>query len=422
MRLNREQIEAIKGKLGVDRIWSFSKMSTYTQCTWSYKLKYIDKLRGKEDSCYTYWGTIAHDIRQGFYDGEYKTNQEMVDKLEKEIATYLAEDKKELKFPNENEHNNYFNNLRHYFANCLHVTVPVTNERLVLAILQDEQAKFVFQGYMDSFYTENGKNYILDYKTSSMSGFTGDKLMDKSQQLMIYAYGLWKQQGIPIDSIVLRFDMMKYCNVRFVQKNGKEKVTRCERRGWVAQLSNQLRKDFEDVPKIIEAIEKKIKTLDKKRSAKCRTELEIEELTLEIVGLQNKAKSLRSEVYDVFQINDLISEAIDDNDLKCLPKFIQDKYKVEECFIDVELNEEIINDYISNMIKTLKLIVSAEEGEHTETFNRPRIEDKESYFCNNLCDVRDSCKFYKEYREHNDMFLDKKEETSDDVILKMLGL
>lgn len=427
MRLTGEQLEIIKEKLEVDRIWSFSKMSTFEQCTWSYKLKYIDKLRGKEDSCYTYWGTICHDIRQGFYDGDYKSNQEMLDKFEAEVIKYfgLLESKPFIKFPNETEHVKYFDNLRHYFANCKHVDSKVQNERVVIAVLTDkDNQKYAFQGYMDSFYEEDGKNYILDYKTSSMSGFTGDKLLDKSKQLMIYAYGLWKQQGIPIDSIMLRFDMMKYCNIKYTLKNGNEKVTRSERRHWVTTLVNAIRKDLEDVPKTIEALNKKADTLAKKRNAKCRTDEEISNLSIQINDIEEQVEALQNDIFDVFAINELVNQAIDDNNLDCMPQFIKDKYTVGDCYIDVALSEDIINAYVNGMTDALSSIVSAEEGEHTETFARSRIEDKESYFCNNLCDVRDSCKFYKEYREHNDMFLNKREQAVDDdeVILKMLGL
>lgn len=424
-RLSHEQLNVIKDRLGVDRIWSFSKMSTFEQCIWSYKLKYIDKVKGKEDSCYTYWGTIAHDIRQGFYDGVYKSNDEMLEKLEDEIAKYLMEDKKELKFPNKSEHVGYFDNLRHYFANCSNIEADVRNEKPVIAVLKGNgDKKFAFQGYIDSYYKEDGKHYILDYKTSSIIGFTGEKLLKKSQQLMVYAYGLWKQQGIPIEDIVIKFDMMKYCNVSFLLKNGNTKVTKCERRNWVGNISNQIHKDFEDVPKLIEAHQKKVMQLTKKMNAKCRTPEEVEELKVQIGELENEIKGLEEVSFDVLEINEKISKAIDDNNLSSLPQFIQDKYTVSECMIEVELNQEIIEECIANIVELLEAIVEAESGEHEESFNRNRIVENESYYCNNLCDVRDSCKFYKEYREHLDLFFNggDKSENSDDLILAMLGL
>lgn len=424
-RLNGQQLEAIKKKLGVDRIWSFSKMSTYEQCSWSYKLKYIDKLRKSGDSCYTYWGTISHEIRQDFYDGVYKTNQEMVDKLEEEILTYYTEDKKELKFPHVGEDENYFNNLRHYFANCTHVPVDVKNEKIVISLIKNGDKKYAFQGYIDSFYELDGKYYILDYKTSSFSGFSGDKLMEKSQQLMIYAYGLWKMQGIPIEQIVLRFDMMKYCHVSFMQKNGKIKTTRADRRAWVVAISNQMRKDFENVEKDIAVHEKKIATLSKKMSAKCRTAEEVEGLSVEIGEIESQIQELLKNVYDFLQVNEMVSEAMDNNDLSNMPQFIQDKYTLEDCYVDVELNEEIITEFIKRIEGTLDKIVEAECEDAEQSFARNRIEDSESYFCNNLCDVRENCKYYSEYREHLTMFLSQKEESqedSDDVMMKMLGL
>ena len=61
-RLSYEELEAIKKKHNVDRLWSWSRMNTYMTSKFEYLLKYI--LKSKEDrcdSCYTTLGTICHD-------------------------------------------------------------------------------------------------------------------------------------------------------------------------------------------------------------------------------------------------------------------------------------------------------------------------------------------------------------------------
>ena len=78
-RLSYEEIENIKKKYDVDRLWSWSRMNTYMTSKFEYLLKYI--LKSKEDrcdSCYTTLGTICHDTLEKFYEGKIKY-EDMID-------------------------------------------------------------------------------------------------------------------------------------------------------------------------------------------------------------------------------------------------------------------------------------------------------------------------------------------------------
>lgn len=417
--------------MGVKQLWSFSKASTFTQCTWLYYLRYIKKIRVKSDNCYTWWGTTSHDIMQGFYEDAYDKYEAMAQALEDKIVEYSLLDDDKLKFPNEKEFESYIANLRHYFSNTDIIPYKVVNEKLILATF-DGLEKYVFQGYIDSeFFDDDGNLVILDYKTSSISGFTGKKLEEKARQLIIYAIGIsqlgrtvdGKVTKIPLDKIKIRYDMMKYLNITFKQKNGKMKTTRAERRLWVAHIANQIRKDFEDVEKDIEKVKKEIAKLDKKRGAKCRKPHEVEELTEQIDKLNNQLEEISRNVYDILQINDMVETAINENTLESLPQFIQDKYTVNNCYIDLELTEDVVNEATKGIVDSLNSIVSkSQEDNLEEAFTRGRIENTDSYYCANLCDMKGHCKFYEEYKEHCSMFLDKPKPPSDDEMLSMLGL
>ena len=424
-RLTYDQLNIIKDKFGVDKLWSFSKVSTFTQCSWLYKLKYVDKIPVKGDNCYTWWGTVGHDLVQGLYDGEHTYGQ-MIEKLEDKVVEYnvLIIENPKLKFPNDSEYEHYIANLRHYFTNVKMIPYKVFNEKPVLAKF-DGIEQYVFQGYIDSTYEDDeGNTIILDYKTSSMSGFSGAKLLEKSRQLMIYAMGLNMFLKIPLERIKIRYDMMKYVNVSYVQKNGSVKVTKAERRLWVGKIANPLRKDLEDVSKAIEALNKEYAKLEKKHNAKIRTEEEKIELKEQMDQVTAKVEELNKFVFDAIEINEMIEEAISMNSLSNMPEFIQDKYTITDCYIDVELTSEIMDEFKSELIATLDKIIEKEsEEDKDEAFNRSRIENADSYYCTNLCDMNDHCKFYQEYKEHNAMFLSKKEEApSDEELLAMLGL
>lgn len=429
-RLTGEQLELIKKKLGVDKIWSFSKMSTFMQCLWLYKLKYIDRIRVNGSSCYTHFGTVSHDIIQGFYDKEHEY-ENMVDIFNDKVTEWRIEDNPNLAFPSEKVEKGYIKNLQHYFSNVETVPYNVFNERAVIAEFKGLE-KYIFQGYIDSEYIdEDGNLIIMDYKTSSISGFSGKSLFKKAMQLMTYAIGI-NQHGrlfngemkqFPLEKIILRFDMMKYCNVAYKLKNGKEKVAKAERSGWVAHIANPIRKDFEGVPKEIEKLNKSIAKLQRKMSMKKTTPEEAEGYSVEIGEIEAEIKQLETNVYDVLELNELIDEAIEENSLEKLPKFIQDKYTVTNCFIDVELNEEIVEEFKKEIVGVLDdITVKSKMDNPDEAFDRPRIDNSDSFFCVNLCEMKGKCKFYQEFKEHQNMFLDKKETMSDEDILAMIGL
>src|SRR5699024_2376992 len=124
----------------------------------------------------------------------------------------------------------------------------------------------------------------------------GKKLLENARQLMIYAMGI-NQHGrmvngemrqFPINKIRIRYDLMKYVNISFIQKNGKLKTTRAERRGWVGKISNQLRKDFADVEKTIEDLNKKIKQFERKCGFKKTTDEERVEFEKEIESIKEE--------------------------------------------------------------------------------------------------------------------------------------
>jgi PD-(D/E)XK nuclease superfamily len=426
VRLTSNQLNAIKEKLGVDTLWSYSKVSTYINCPWEYKLKYIDKIKVKSDNCYTWWGTISHDLVQGMYDKKY-SYEDMARLLEDKVLEFNLIDDPSLKFPNDDQYKNYVDNLRHYFSNVKKLPYNFENEKAVLAIFEGLE-KYVFQGYIDSLYKdENGNYYIQDYKTSSISGFTGKKLDEKSAQLKIYAIGLNQFHKIPLEKIYLRFDMMKYCIVSYPQKNGNIKETKAERRIWVAKIANQLRKDLMDVEKEIEKKEKDIAKLEKKINMKKTTESEVTEYKKMISYIEGQCMDLKEHVYDPITLNEMIEDAISRNSLDKMPRFIQDKYTVSDCYIDIQMNEEIAEQFKKELISILdEITIKSQAEDLDEAFGVGKIDERKSFYCNNLCELRHMCVFYKEYKENSEMFLtngnNKTDTPSDEELLKMLGL
>lgn len=429
-RLNREQLNIIKEKMGVDQLFSFSKISTYGQCSHLYRLKYVDKIRVKGDSCYTHFGTMCHEIIQDYYEGKYEYDQ-MIKEFDRRVMEWKLEDDPALQFGTESERDKYIANVGHYFENVATVKTKVEIENPVLTELFGRN-KYVTQGYIDGEYIEDGKLVILDFKTSTITGFSGAKLAEKSRQLMLYALGVvqhgriidGEKRQFAVEDIKLRYDMQKYMKVKYMLANGKEKETTTERSLWVAKIANQIRKDFDSVPKEIEKLEKKIVSLTKKRNAKVRTEEEKVVLGEEIDDIQAQLVELNKNVYDILEINEMLDYAINNNTLALLPEFIQGRYELSDCHIDIELTQETMDEFVQSLTAELdEITAKEEENDPDKAFVRDRIADSESFFCTKLCEMREQCKYYKDYQENNSMFQNQKQdEQTDDEILKMLGL
>lgn len=430
-RLNGRQLDIIKDKFGVNDIYSYSRVNSHSQCSWQYFLKYVKRIRVRKSNCWGYWGNISHDIIQDFYERDRKDYELMASQFNEKAVEYSLSEDKEIEFPDEKQRDSYLANMEHYFNNVKPIEYDITSEKPVLTVLEGKN-RYVFQGYIDAEYVDDeGNLYILDFKTSSSSGFSGKKLLENSRQLMIYAMGI-NQNGrmingemrqFPIEKIKIRYDLMKYVNISFMQKNGKLKTTRAERRSWVAKIANQLRKDFGDVEKTIEDLDKKIKQLERKSGFKKTTDEERVVFQKEIDLINEDIDFWKERIFDPIELNTKIEDAINSNSLGDLPQFIQDKYTLSDCYIDVELNEDIVNEYKEALVKELDEIEEKTKAEDKDlAFNRERIRDGDSFFCVNLCDMKDHCKFYEDFQQHQAMFLNKEEEQSDEDILSALGL
>lgn len=329
-RLSYEQLENIKEKHGVKRIWSYSRFNTFMQYPWVYRMQYLENVRSSP-SVYTYWGTVCHDIIQGYYDKEHSYN-DMVKIFEKKAVEWKQNG--EYKFMSEKVEKSYIKNLHNYFRNTEIVPYDVVNELPVKIVMRDKKRNdkpVVFVGYVDSVYTDDeGVTYILDYKTSSKSGFTGIQLeREKSMQLKVYAIGLHQMKGIPYENLRCRFDMQKYYEVWYhsVLATGKEKLVKSkqERFAWVSGVSK----------KIIKELAK----LD----------------------------------YDPFEIDEMVEICIEDNSLKTLPQEVQDKFELHNCYIDVEITEEQAEELMELMLDVIDEIEEKEKMDWDEAFPEPDI-------------------------------------------------
>lgn len=366
-RLSYEELEKIKQKHNVQRLWSWSRMNTYMTSKFEYLLKYI--LKSKEDrcdSCYTTLGTICHDTLDKFYEGEIKYD-DMIDDYNDGFTTAITI--ADLKFNRSDAEKNksigekYNENLVHFFKNHTIYKHKLLVEKPIVVNIDGN----VFVGYIDGLYKDDEDCYhILDFKSSSI--YTGKTLEENSGQLTIYAIGL-NQMGIPLEKIKAEFNFLKYCTVKYQLKKGDIKYRVVERY------------------KIGESLQSNAKTW------------------LKHFG---------------YEPDEYLKEMLDTNGIDCLPDEIKEKYDITDCHVEVDLSEKSIQKWTNFIVTTLKDI-ELREADYEETKSLQCFWDDEesvkaqSYYFANLCSY--SATKHLPYKA----WLEKFEASKNDVFSGLLG-
>ena len=337
-RKSKEELEEIKKKYNVDLLWSWSKFNTYHNSPYEYYLKYIKHVpEDRQDCIYTTTGGMAHTIMEDLYTGKIQYEDMDSDFEDAWMTAGIAE----LKFDrNDSEKNKrisdkYYKNLKHFFSHHFKIPYKLQIEQFITVLI----GKNVFQGYIDACYKDEDGNYtILDWKTSSI--YKGEKALNECGQLVVYAIGL-HQMGIPFDKIKICWDFLKYVKIDCKQANGKwttRDIERCE-------------------------IGSKLQTSAKMWLKKC--------------GYEN----------ELIEYLDLLAQT---NNIDVLPADVRENFVLHDCTVYVDLTQELINKWTTNIINTIDEIEDKEKR-YSETqdekifFDSPEQVKAQSYYFSTLC-------------------------------------
>lgn len=356
-KLTSEELQTLMKNEGVSRIWSWSKWNCFHTSPYEYFLKYIlHKKEDRTDCIYTTTGGIAHDIMERRYTGKLPYEQ-MIDDFEDGWVTAfnIAEMKFDRNSPEKNDKisQKYYENLKHFFMNHTPLKYKPVIEQFVKAKIGDN----LFQGYIDVCFKDDEGNFnILDWKTSSI--YKGKKAENECGQLVVYAIGL-NQQGVPMDKIHICWNFLKYVSIQYEQANGAVKTREVER------------------CKIGES-------------------------------LQTNAKMWLKKLGYTDQVDDYLKLLLDTNDIKCLPKEVQEKYIISDCYVYVPLTDELINRWKETIISTINDI-ELREKDYEETHSDKAFWDTDesveaqSYYFSTLCGYSPNLHLpYKAYLERTE--------------------
>lgn len=353
-RKSYEELNELKKQYKTDRLWSWSRYHKYRTSPFEYYLTYIsDNKPDRETSIYGSSGGFAHEILEKYYKNEINYDNMASEYDDMWVALHIAE----LKFDRSNEEKNaqisnkYYYNLKHFFTYHNPIKTKVDLERFIII----KVGNYIFQGYIDLCRKDDNGNFVIqDWKTSSI--YLGAKAIEEAGQLILYAEGL-KQMGVPLEKIKICWNFVKYVSISTQQANGKENVRQIER------------------SKIGESL---------KANAK---------MWLKKCGYED-------------QLDEYLSLLVDTNSLEYLPKVIQEKYTIDDCYVFVELTEELIENLKEDIIKTLNEIVDKEKQYKTNKdiklfWDSKESVEKQSYYFSKLCAWSANLHLpYKEYLEN----------------------
>lgn len=357
-------------------VYSYSKLTTFEQCKYNYYKGYVLKEKSK-DNIYSIIGSVIHDGIEKVY-----TEDRDIKETEKEFLQCIKEaSDKGIVFP-ENPPTtkiNYIKNMTHFFNNYKKLDTKMITEQFVLLSIPrfkdavNDEDYIWMQMYIDSIYPIydelDGKKKLVsvivnDWKTSSK--FDKEKLKKASKQLLLYKIGVEQSTGVPVSKIGWTMLKYVYC-CSYGAKGQIKKSALVERKDSVKYFYKSIVKDL----------------------------------------IKNGMDTMEAEL--------LVGKCVSNNSFEFLPKEIQNKYWIEDCFLEFEFNDDIVEETKRWVIDVVNEIESLGKVE----FNYPPIEicQKTAYFCNVLCG-RPNCKYLIKYNNDNrDNF--KKEKKEEEINNKM---
>lgn len=341
MRLTKDELEQIKNEYGVDNLWSWSRISSWHTSKYEWFLRYIQHVEPDRTDCiYGQEGSYSHDIIEKFYNKEIEYD-DMVSEFED--SWNMSRNILGLKF-NRNDSakdekiaDRYYENLKLFFQHHQPLNHYLHTEDFALININNN----ILQGYIDAWYQDNNNDvHIIDWKSSSI--YTGDTLIEKSGQLICYAMYFIQKYKAPIEKIHLYFNFIKYCTITYEQANGKTKSMNVERR-----------------------------LLGEKLQSPCK-------MWLKKFG---------------YNADEYLPIVLDTMDIKYLPKEVQDKFTISDCYVEVPCTLEQIEYWQNYIIQTIN------EIEHSvidyEVF------DNEELFYDTIDDVTKESFYYATLSEYS---------------------
>jgi len=209
-------------------VYSHSKLSTYEQCKYRYKLRYIDKIPSPvEKSIEAHLGTCTHDALEWMYKEVISGRVPELNEVVEKYTSRWQEDYKDnfLIVKKDMKAEDYFNKgikflIDYYLKHKPFEDGTLEMEKKVWVELDpDSEHKII--GYIDRLvYNKEKKEYeIHDYKTAN--SLPTQEKFDLDRQLALYAIGI-KQIFGENTSILLTWHYLNHNKQIFSKRTNEE--------------------------------------------------------------------------------------------------------------------------------------------------------------------------------------------------------
>lgn len=373
---HKEKIELLKNKFNVDKVWSWSEVSCYLQDEYEYFLKYVKHIKPDKTTSKAYLelGSCIHDLLQKYYEGDIKKEEiakrfkDRFEELQILQIGFTSDETKDAQIAY-----NYYNNLIDYCENFK----PLKGNNLCETTVYTKVGNRIFMGYIDMLNINDGVLMQQDFKTSTI--YKGNKIEQNSQQLKLYTIGLHQTKGIEYDKIKTCWNFLKYYNIT-VQQIGKTK-------------DGQLK--FKD------------RIVERREYGKV---------------LKNDIKKwLKKFNYEPKEIEALLDEVEYSNSLECLPSEIQDKFVFNDCYVYVDIDENVEKEFIEQLSQTCDEIEEKiklyEQNGDDNVFMYDVNEKKNSFYLYNLCGYSE--KYHKPFANYKKQLEDIEKQKEEESFVDM---
>lgn len=190
------------------KFYSHSKLSTFEQCPFKFKLKYIDKIKPEiEKTIEAHLGTAVHDSLEWLYNSVKENKIPTIDELityysvkwQDEFSDEIVIVKKEMSAKD------YFNKGVEFLINYYTAHQPFKDGTIAcekrIEIQLDENTKI--QGFIDrlAHNLEKGVYEIHDYKTANT--LPTQEKMDEDRQLALYSIAIKEIYGADKEVVLI---------------------------------------------------------------------------------------------------------------------------------------------------------------------------------------------------------------------------
>lgn len=345
--------------------YSISKLNAIDGCLKEAFYTYVKGMRDSgKSNIYGIMGNRVHEVLEQIYNDE-ATGDDLLPALEKDLesAKMLGVD-----FPRDFKggtsiRDSWIADMRDFCNNFEKLSGDFITEELVILKVSDTRYLIGYVDLIQVVDTETKKVRIYDFKTSSK--FKKEDLVHHGRQLVVYGMAM-EQAGYEVDDlawIMLKYVEVKYWGYARANSKNKSEITKVFQRGKLARELSGVVENF-----------------------------------------------MAEAGYDPVDIEITLSEFRETNSIKVLPEGIRDLLSVRQYIEHYPYTEESKQEaleYINSRADQFENLQRLGDDVWTPVM----ITQKESFYCNNLCNYREICPHIKAYND-----LSKLEKMSDEEL------